>query len=285
MTRIILLGASNLTVGFPAVITNLRARLDGPLEIFGACGHGRSYGTWSRVLVRSLPGICECGLWEAVSRESRVESREQSESSASAHNRANPRLSTLNSEPEPLALVTDIGNDLLYGATPEQIAGWVQTCLERLAAQRAETVLTLLPMASLRRLSNWRYHLTRLLFFPGRGLSWPVMRARAEELNERLAGLAQEACDSGASVHLVEQPGAWYGFDPIHFRLSRRREAWRDILSRWPAFGGAEPLERPSLSDRFRFGHLRPAERRLFGITRRTAQPVLEENTLRIALY
>ena len=55
--RVILLGASNLTRAISTVIGIAQATLDGPLDIVAALGHGRSYGMWSRVLFRELPGI------------------------------------------------------------------------------------------------------------------------------------------------------------------------------------------------------------------------------------
>ena len=89
MQRVILLGASNVTLAFPLIVEGLRRSLPEPIELFAAHGHGRSYGLWSRVLMRRLPGIRECGLWES--------------------------LATRSGEGRPLALVTDVGNDLLFG--------------------------------------------------------------------------------------------------------------------------------------------------------------------------
>src|SRR5439155_11570702 len=100
--RVVLLGASNLTLGFPMLVSELRAWLGSPVEILCAHGHGRSYGLASRVLFRELPGIVECGLWRAL---------------ASA-----PARPTL-------ALLTDVGNDIMYGRDVEEIAGWVETAL------------------------------------------------------------------------------------------------------------------------------------------------------------
>ena len=66
-TRVVLLGASNLTRGISTVVGTAR-RLLGPMpHVFVAYGHGRSYGVRSRVLIRGLPGILNCGLWPAPS--------------------------------------------------------------------------------------------------------------------------------------------------------------------------------------------------------------------------
>lgn len=247
--RVVLLGASNLKMGFPAALAHLRGA-GGPLEILAALGHGRSYGMWSRLLgVRQLPGIVDCGLWQDLDRRAPLPT---------------------------LALVTDVGNDLLYGAGAPQIAGWVGTCLDRLAERGADTVVTLLPLASLEKVSPVRYHIVRSILFPGRrAASWDAMLDSVRELNERLRelGLAHGA-------RLVEPSPSWYGVDPIHVRRSMRHEAWNRIL---------HPLQLPddgSLPVGGRLPLFGAAELRLFGVPRRNPQPVCRfKDGTTVALY
>ena len=164
MTRVVLLGASNLALGFPLIVRQLFGGLARPLEIFAACGHGRSYCTWSRVLFRALPGIDRCGLWATRADDRELASRT-------------------------LALLTDVGNDLIYGSSPVVIARRVETCLAMLATQRAELVLTRLPLASVERLSALRYHATKAIFFPRTRGAWPDMLKKARELDVSLEKL------------------------------------------------------------------------------------------------
>ncbi len=246
MTRVVLLGASNLKIGFPRVLECL----PGPVEVLAALGHGRSYGMWSRLAwVRLLPGIVQCGLWEELERR--------------------PRLPTV-------ALVTDVGNDLLYGASVPTIAGWVGTCLERLARQEAEIILGLLPLATLEKVSPVRYHLIRQILFPGRRAApWGAVLDSARELNEMLRGLGLKH-----GARLVEPSPSWYGIDPIHVRRSMRSQAWKQMLEHpllpqegIVAGGGRLPL----------FGS---AELRLFGVTLRNPQPVCRlKDGSTVALY
>jgi hypothetical protein len=245
--RVVLLGASNLKMGFPWALSRLRGA--GPVEILAALGHGRSYGTWSRVAwVRALPGIVQCGLWEELERR--------------------PPLPTV-------ALLMDAGNDLLYDAPVPRIAGWIGTCLERLSRQRAEIILGLLPLATLEKVSAVRYHLVRQILFPGRRAApWSAMLASARELNGRLRALGLEH-----GARLVEPPPSWYGIDPIHVRRSMRSQAWTEIL-RHPRLAG----ERGMAGDRLPlFG---AAELRLFGVPLRNPQPVCRfEDGTTVALY
>lgn len=248
-TRIVLLGASNLTMSLPTVLATAASLAGpGPLEFFVAAGHGRCYGRWSRVLVRGLPSILDCGLWPA--------------------NRGAAPARTL-------ALVTDVGNDVPSGAAPADLAGWIDACLTRLGALGADTVLTLLPAASLERLPPWRYHLFKALFFPGRRLPFPVMRQRLTEVNVRLAELAARR-----GVKVVDPRAGWYRADAIHLGRRQRVAAWQAILSGWetPANGHSPG----SLACR----GLAPEWQTLCGLSRRRLQPsgVLPDGT-RISLF
>lgn len=241
--RAILLGASNLKAALPSLLAGLRRTAGGPVEVLAACGHGRSYGMWSRFLfVRRLPGIADCGLWRELSRR--------------------PPLPTV-------ALLTDVGNDLLYGASAGMISGWVRTCLDRLAFQRAEIVLTLLPLGRLERLAPWQYLFARSILFPGRNVPWDAVRQEARKLDELLreAGLEHEA-------RLVRPEASWYGIDPIHILRSRRHEVWHGILSQW-TLASREPGEGESLLGRRRLPAFGAEEFRLLGFRFERPQPAL----------
>lgn len=253
--RAVLLGASNLRVGFPWVVARLRAGAGGPLEILAALGHGRSYGAWSRLLwVRQLPGISGCGLWADLDRR--------------------PTLPTL-------ALITDVGNDLLYGASVAEIAAWVEACLQRLQEREADILLALLPMSTLEKVSPFRYHLIRTILFPGRrAVSWDAMLDRVRELNERLRRLGH-----AYGARLVEPSPSWYGIDPIHVRRSMRETAWSQILRHplLPREGSPADVHR---SQRASLPALGAAEQRLCGMPLRYPQPVRRfKDGTTVALY
>ncbi len=244
MRRIILLGASNLTLAFPLLVETLRATY-GPIELYAAHGHGRSYGMTSRVLCRALPGIRGCGLWDDL--------------------RSRPPASR-----PPVAVITDVGNDLLYGATVPQIVGWVETCLDRLIEYGAAVVVTGLPLVSVMRLGPMRYNLTKAIFFPGKGPAWGAMREVAPELDQRLADLV-----AGRGVPCVNPRAEWYGFDPIHIRRSRRPTAWREILSRLDGNADSIQVAKPGLVASARCWRAAPAFRSICGCERKATQPAL----------
>src|SRR5579862_5035369 len=256
MSRVVLLGASNLALAFPLIVRRLISGLRQPLEIFAAFGHGRSYCKWSRVLFRRLPAIDRCGLWADLER--------------AATERPAPTLAAL----------TDIGNDLIYGSTPDVLLRHLEQCLANLAPYRPELVVTRLPLASIERLSALRYHATRVTFFPSTRVSWPAMLERARETDRAVSELANRF-----SARLIEQPLAWYGFDPIHIRYRRRGEAWRTIFSSWPSYDSSQPLPRWSRREAMRLRMAAPAERILFGRQQLRVQPALISNGVTLHLY
>lgn len=253
--QVVLLGASNIAIGFPVILRLLQSGFPEPLHVFGAFGHGRSYGMWSTVLARSLPGISTCGLWDELSR------RDPQPSGTSA-------------------LITDVGNDLLYGASVQQIGEWVDSCVEKLRGCGADVVLTRLPMASVRGLSVLRYNCTRTFFFPFSDLTWPVMMERACALDAQLMEIGTRH-----GIKLIEPPGAWYGFDPIHIRYTRLTAAWRYTFSQWSGFDESATLARLSSFDRGRIRLLRPAEWRILGRPQHTPQPAWQRARVTISLY
>lgn len=248
MRRVIVLGASNVTLGFSTMYGLISQRIAEPVQLLAAHGHGRSYGQKSQVCWRELPGIAECQLWDALSLQ--TETYEGTD-----------------------ALLTDIGNDLLYGVEVPGIVDWVETCLTRLAATQARLIVTLPPLASVQKLTERRYRFFRTILFPQSRMSWEVLHARAHELSDEITRLAQQF-----QATLIEPPGEWYGYDPIHVKRQIREVAWSEILG--PMFSSTEPapenhdFRRVRLS-RLTSWRLRPAVRRFAGRQQTQVQPVL----------
>jgi len=237
----------------------------GPLDVLAALGHGRSYGVRSGLFGRTLAGLSECGLWEALGRR--------------------PDLPTA-------ALLTDVGNDLLYDLPPETIAGWVADCLDRLRERGACAVLTRLPLANVRRLTPGRFAAIRSILYPRSRLTYAVAQQRVAELDERLVGLAGDR-----GVPIVELQTAWYGIDPIHIRTRHHRPAFHEILRPWgeePSATDAAHVKSAAATaaPRFapgrwlRYQMLRPERYWRWNAERRHPQPArIEQDGTTISLY
>ena len=213
--RLILLGASNLTLSLRLVIHLMQQRFGAPSEILTAMGHGRAYGIFSEALWRGLPGIAECGLWR--------------------------QLRETESHPA-YALLTDIGNDILYGLLPEQVLQSVEACVERLQQQSAQIVVTGLPMTSIERLSERHFLFFRNLFYPSCRLPRDETISRAWAVHDGLAAMAARR-----KFILHEQKPECFGMDGIHVNYWQREAYYREIIHQF-----ADSGEKPGPQERQR---------------------------------
>lgn len=238
--RLVVLGASNVARGISTLVRVAQQKFGKRIEIFFAAGHGRSYGEKSMALGRGLPGITECGLWKSLD--------------------LAPSLPTT-------ALLTDIGNDIVYGSSVETIAEWVGCCLERLRPHSERLFITELPLESIASIGSLRYRIFRSIFFPKSCLDLATVHQRAALLNDQIIALALQN-----KVQLLSPRQHWYGIDPIHILSRYREEAWKTMLDLDEAERMKEPLGE-SLMRSVSLHLLRPQQRSIFGIEQHCEQP------------
>jgi hypothetical protein len=241
VARLVLLGASNLRLGLNSLLRQALPRFAGPVEVFVAHGFGRSYGRRSAIPYRALPGIKQCGLWNDL--------------------RSRPSLPTF-------ALITDVGNDLLYGAAPNEIIQWVGQCGAELRAMEANIVVTELPLDAILATTRLRFQVFRTIFFPPSRLTLERACELAHETNEGLKNLSHEL-----GSNIVRMDPKWYGIDPIHIRMQHRNAAWNRIISAWNV-ASALPRERVFPRKNSLLLHMAyPHERWFLGRHQMRAQP------------
>jgi len=241
--RVVVLGASNVRRGLAAVAATAQALSPKPVDLLLAMGHGRSYGKWSSVPGRALPGILQCQLWSDLA--------------------AAPNKPTA-------AVITDIGNDLLYGVEPVRLCDWVAACVNRLLDAGAKIALTELPMASLARLGTIRYALFRSFFFPRCRLSLTEITQRANEVTSRLHQMA-----SKRGTKVIALPKEWYGFDPIHIKREQNLACWENFFRTATNQTTTPTVERLALRARLALACAAPAQRKLLGKFQQRKQPCL----------
>lgn len=230
--RLIVLGASNVVRGLPALVSSMRRR-EGNAELLVAAGLGRSYGISSRFSYRILPSILSGGLWAALPERPSMRTR---------------------------AVVADVGNDLLYGFSPEQVLQWVGDALGRLEAVADDIVIVGLPLHSVESLSEMRFRLFRSLLVPSCTLSLSDLAVSARTVHEGLRRMA-----NSRRHRFLELKSHWYGIDPIHIRPRYWRAAWGEIAGL--------PVSQPlSLVEIMRLRLLRPERRILFSREQNTEQ-------------
>lgn len=260
--RILILGASNAARGIASILQASQSLWGEPLDLLAAIGHGRSFGRPSRVLMRGLPSILQCELWNELA--------------------ARPRIPTS-------GLITDIGNDILFGESAETIGNWVETALRRLASECQRIVITELPLARVERLGPRQYLIARRLLFPKSRVEYSAALGIARRVNQRILELAPQY---GARV--VRPNSEWYAWDPIHIQRRHWPAAWFNILRPWLEVDSGDTTFANSKNDFpahswplwLRLFFARPYERRMFGYTQHQSQParILTDGS-RISLY
>lgn len=257
--RWVVLGASNVANLLPSLLRHTGRSTTERQTYLCACGHGRSYGLKSRFFWRRLPPILSSDLWDWWRQLPPAESER--------------------------GLITDIGNDLIYGVRPQLVARWAIEAAQRLGERCQRVVVAGLPVVSLQSARRWQLDLLRRIVFPSTPLSLDDAVSRAMELDERL----REWVDGQSGdrwVYVAPDP-AWYGLDPIHVRRRFARDAW----SRWlgplqlpssPDVAGptsmstaGRSLSRSQLPAWWRVRWASAAQRELLGRNRVTQQPAL----------
>jgi hypothetical protein len=247
---VLLLGASNVSQSISRIVSACDSAYRVPLEIRAALGHGRSYIRRTRVGWRRLPSIAECQLWPACGLQ-QSEMFNQAALTSDLLDRLVPVARTqidhnypipmeLNSEADHTprkirALITDIGNDVIYGSMPEKIISQIMMMIERIESlpclENREILVTRLPWPSVRKVAKYKYESMVRLLFPRTQLTWEMMLERVEEMDHRL-----QSHFPRSGVTLVEQSADWYGFDPIHILRRKRARVWSEILGHWSDF-------------------------------------------------
>ncbi len=253
--RVVLLGASNVTKGLSVIAEASQSLLGSPIDLYCAIGHGRSYGTTSRVLIRSLPSILDSALWDA--------------------------LKQLPRDTPTYALIADVGNDIMYDHPAHRIVEWSEQTILRLEESGANIVMTGLPLQRIARLNSMQFLAARTLFFPTNRLTLYEARSRAESVSAQLQQLADQH-----GVPLIQLPVDWYGLDPIHIRSSMKAKAWNTILHQWVDEKEVAEPPRGSLRRWLRLRSLSPYRWWLLGMQRGRPQPaaLLDDGT-RVSMY
>lgn len=243
MQDVVLLGASNLVLSWPTVMSSLRRLTAAPLRVNVAMGMGRSYIKSSAFWFRRLPSIQECQLWNLL-----------------------PQSAV---PVPPVVLITDLGNDIVYLFEPEEIADSLRECIRKVQSWRpdAKIVVTGLPLASLMGIGKSRFVVARTVLFPSCTLSQRIAIDRSVELDQRARKIA---ADSG--VNFIEPDAHWYGVDPIHVLAKYRAEAFSKYFA---GFGltGAGSTNHPRQFTERRLPTA--AERIIFGRRKTIRQPVI----------
>ena len=227
----ILLGASNLTLAWPRIMRELELRLPAERTVLTAHGMGRSYlAEKCRFGFRQLPGILQSALWQ--------------------------QLADLPVDRPSFALITDLGNDLVFGSASSAVANAAEECVQRVRNWNpaAQIVMTRPPLAAVSGLGRLRYGFFRRLLFPRCRMTLEEIKEGVRQLDTRVRQLATDQ-----NLVLLEPRLEWYGLDPIHVLRQHQRAAFGSMMDLWGLARSGEQATaakwpRPLAHTRWKFG-------------------------------
>ena len=196
---LILLGASNLSRGCFAFAKHLRnCLLPRSVEVFIASGPGRGYCVPGGLLNINYPPIYSSDIFEAV--------QKKSESGCRV-----------------IALVTDIGNDIMYNVSAEKLIETIQQIFVTLQSMNAEIFYTTLPVAFERKVHPVWFYILRSILLPFSRVSYDKATAGIITVNQFLKNYPSENC------HLIPDMDRYLGYDEIHYGWLRAHHAWTHV--------------------------------------------------------
>jgi hypothetical protein len=196
---LILLGASNLSRGCFAFARHMKICLHPrKFEVLIASGPGRAYCASGGLLNISYPPINTSDIFNAAQ-----EKREYGY--------------------RVVALVTDIGNDIMYGVPAGKVIETVHQIFRKLESMDAEVFYTTLPVAFEKGIHPIWFYILRSMLLPFSRVSYSEATEGIIEVNRFLKESA------GSYGHLISDMDRYLGFDEIHYGWLRAHSAWSHV--------------------------------------------------------
>lgn len=196
---LVLLGASNLARGCFALGRHIQDNLyPRSVEVMTAAGPGRGYCVVGGLLMVRYQPIRSSLIFEAAQKKA-----------ATGH--------------RVIALITDIGNDIMYGVPARELIDTIQQVFIRLQAMNAEIFFTTLPKRFEGEVSPIWYYLLRTILMPGSRVSHADAISGIAEVNRFLR---ESAC---SSIHRIAGMDSYLGLDEIHYSLCNAHRAWTHV--------------------------------------------------------
>lgn len=196
---LILLGASNLARGYSALVDFIRRQLaPRPVEVLAAFGPGRGYCSWGGIFHVTYPPIDSSILFK------KAEKRAQT--AHSVH-----------------VLMTDIGNDILYGVDAGRIIQTIEGIQGRLLNMNARVYTTTLPAYFEQEISPAVYYGIRTLLFPSSRVSPEQVTEAVIRINDFLRTPHDKRISNLPALD------SFLSWDHIHYSLLQGHEAWTRV--------------------------------------------------------
>ncbi len=176
-------------------------------------GPGRGYCVNGGFLNVSYPSIRSCGILQ------------------SAGERAQKGLKVI-------ALITDIGNDIMYGVSLKEITACLNSIFLELDALGAEVFVHPIPLDLSKDVTERQFRILRSIFYPHSALKFQEAKGAVDAVNEFLRGRA------GGGIHLLPGTKDCTGIDKIHYSIFRGHRAWSGAVAEMIRFSPGRRTEK-----------------------------------------
>lgn len=195
---IMLLGASNLSRGYHCLTRCLESNLKPRQVSFrSALGPGRGYCSDGGFLNVTYPPIKSCQLFSEL---------------------PDPAEGSRN-----VALVTDLGNDIMYGVHPDSLIEEIKTIHQKLLAGNADMLITPIPSTLVQQLTPFVFKFLKGIFFPRSGVTRLEALSAIKQINAFVEG------GVGERVTVIRGLENFMGWDRIHYDFFRLDRVWTRV--------------------------------------------------------
>jgi hypothetical protein len=195
----VLLGASNLARGYSAFTHHISKNISA-VEFLNALGPGRGYCVRGGLFNFTYSSISACRVME----------------STKVFSECGFRIAVL---------LTDIGNDIMYGVPESSLIEHLDTLIEKSLQMNAEVFLTAIHVNVSEDMGKTLFKLLKSIFYPKSPVTYKKVDLAVKKLNHYLANKSQQ----NARVHLVNGLGMFCGIDKIHYSLVKSHLAWSRV--------------------------------------------------------
>jgi hypothetical protein len=197
----VLLGASNLARGYSALTHHISKNISAG-EFLNALGPGRGYCAHGGLFNFTYSPIGECSVMK----------------SAKVYAESGFRITVL---------LTDIGNDIMYGVSESSLIESLDTLIEKSLKMNAEVFLTSIHVDVSKDMGKTSFKLFKSIFYRNSPVTFEHADSAVKKLNHYVA----EKSLQNERVHLVSGLGAFCGLDKIHYGLFKSHLVWSRVAN------------------------------------------------------
>lgn len=194
------MGASNLARGYSLLTRHISSCFGkNKVEFLNALGPGRGFCARGGMFNFTYPSIQDCRILDVAQKKS-CDSR--------------------------VVLITDIGNDLMYGVSAGTLIESLDGLIDKALQWDAEVFLTSIHVNLKKDVSQTTFFILKSFFYPGSNITYEETDLFIKQVN----GYLKEKAGKNERVHLISGMESFAGADKIHYSLLKTHSAWEKVV-------------------------------------------------------